>query len=136
MSFCRRLDCQNLLSAMINRQYVSRNFTGSLHGENLSEVRSTTQQSAEMNPLCAKCRGACCEIMILNFSRFMDADDFRWFSLHGRRIGGEIILDMRCSKLTDEGLCEIYPDRPKLCKVIQPGSSECLKVAKIQGRKL
>lgn len=75
---------------------------------------------------CDACRGACCETFILPASDLLDDDVSRWLALHASRRQNLLEFDCRCTKLTAEGRCGIYEDRPSLCRTFAVGGSACL----------
>ncbi len=75
---------------------------------------------------CEQCRGACCETIIIPLSAH-DDDTNRWALLHGRRVGGQVALNCKCSALTEGGRCSIYADRPNMCRTYQEGAPYCLE---------
>lgn len=81
-----------------------------------------------MNPLCEKCKGACCETLML------PVEDFKGVMfLRGRTVGhfkGGVLLSCKCSYLTSEGKCGIYEQRPSLCRTFEVGSGGCLETLK------
>lgn len=81
---------------------------------------------------CAACRGACCETFSLKVSEFahFDNDQLRWLSLHGAWRGGWFEFERACTKLTPEGRCSIYEDRPLVCRLFAPGSKWCLEAVR------
>lgn len=81
---------------------------------------------------CLACGGACCETMVIPLSaiRPPSADAARWLQLHGVMSGRTIEFECRCTKLTPEGRCGIYADRPQGCADFKPGSGECLRTVK------
>lgn len=67
---------------------------------------------------CSKC-GACCKT--LSFQ--IEDPDGRWkeyYEAHGCKVLGEgmimILIPMRCPHLTEGNLCDIYENRPKVCR--------------------
>lgn len=77
---------------------------------------------------CQACRGACCESFFVREVdiRMPGPDSRRWLTLHGtERQGGWIEFECRCTKLTPEGRCGIYADRPLTCVVFEPGGEDC-----------
>ena len=77
-----------------------------------------------MNKACERCRGACCESIILQVNA-PNGDVGRWVDYHGTRTKNGIEFACQCSKLKD-GKCSIYETRPQVCKVFKVGSPECL----------
>ena len=77
---------------------------------------------------CEKCRGACCESLLIPAAPQAGADVLRWLTLHGEAIGeSRIELDCKCRKLGPEGRCAIYADRPEVCRIYEPGSVDCVE---------
>lgn len=75
---------------------------------------------------CAVCGGACCEGPIIREPIYPDADTRRWLQLRVTPHGG-------CAALSASGRCEIYEDRPHVCKVYPVGGPDC--VATIKARR-
>lgn len=73
---------------------------------------------------CLQCRGACCEERITPtvnptfITRFFER---RWIALHDTSDGS-------CRELSDEGRCQIYGDRPLICRAYPAGGPDCLAV--------
>lgn len=81
---------------------------------------------------CQKCRGACCEefnLGILEF-RAMNQDHRRWLELHSELGITSMTFECRCKVLNKDGLCGIYPNRPKICSNYPAGGPDCLAVVK------
>ena len=76
-----------------------------------------------LNKACERCRGACCESIVLPLNA-PNGDIGRWLDFHGTRTSQGLELECRCSKLKD-GKSSIYEDRPQVCKVFRVGSAEC-----------
>jgi Fe-S-cluster containining protein len=73
---------------------------------------------------CATCRGACCEAAVVGSTNFaLRFIERRWLALHDTPHGG-------CRELSAEGRCEIYGDRPFLCRIYPAGGIDCLEVVK------
>jgi hypothetical protein len=85
-----------------------------------------------MHPACQKCRGACCQDIILTPSLFAHptTDFWRWMLLHGELLGGDrfmatgILLKTPCRCLQD-GLCDVYENRPANCALFPVGGPGC-----------
>lgn len=81
---------------------------------------------------CLECRGACCEQLILPLGpnrtvfEFMRARGQVKHS-HGLNI---VILDCRCPKLDEEGLCSIYEQRPVHCRAYKAGGAACIEAVR------
>jgi Fe-S-cluster containining protein len=58
-------------------------------------------------------------------------DAMRWVALHGIQIESahrvDIEFECACTKLTAEGRCSIYDDRPLVCRDFRPGCNDCLE---------
>jgi Fe-S-cluster containining protein len=63
----------------------------------------------------------------------------RWVEVRGELVPHELLegimlpeaglrLDVRCTKLTDDGRCGIYEERPDVCREFAPGNRHCLEV--------
>ena len=85
---------------------------------------------------CKICRGACCEEFSTELAMFPPKpaswDDARyWFTLHATKVeAARFTFECRCTKLTSEGRCSIYEDRPLICELFIPGSIECLETVR------
>ncbi len=81
-----------------------------------------------MNPLCEKCKGACCETWVIHPSQYMFPHATANL-VEGRRVGesadGTLFLNCRCRFLTGEGKCGIYEMRPVLCQTFVPLGEDC-----------
>ena len=84
---------------------------------------------------CQICKGACCEEFALPLRGIHPERDVdRWVLLHAeveRNLGAAMMrFECRCNKLTEEGTCSIYEERPDLCRNYLPGSTACLDTVK------
>jgi Fe-S-cluster containining protein len=82
---------------------------------------------------CEECKGACCEIMEIRFRDLQppSEDVFRWMRLHGLtkvrdNLESGIEFECRCNALKVDGSCEIYEDRPEVCRTMPAGGEDCL----------
>ncbi len=75
--------------------------------------------------LCTKCPGLCCRYIALPIetpTTKKDFDDVRWYLAHeGITVfveEGEWYLNIaaRCKFLRQDNLCDIYEERPKICR--------------------
>jgi|2_EtaG_2_1085320.scaffolds.fasta_scaffold03424_4 Fe-S-cluster containining protein len=84
---------------------------------------------------CAECKGACCEVFELPFRDIQppNEDVFGWLVLHGvSKLNPDpcwstIQFDCKCTKLTEQGSCGIYDERPDVCRRMPVGGSDCLE---------
>ena len=55
-------------------------------------------------------------------------DRLRWLLLHAdmETHPSYARFPLRCTQLTPEGRCGIYPDRPQVCQDFRAGSEDCL----------
>lgn len=69
------------------------------------------------------------EGITLNFSgdRFVVGNNVRTFIME-TRLGRQIIVYSRCTKLDENNRCTIYPDRPATCRVFDESSVEYYNV--------
>ena len=86
----------------------------------LNVLKPPTRES-----LCPKCAGLCCRYVALPIETpktRADFDDIRWYLAHE---GFSIFVDegdwyvnvaARCKYLTDENMCRIYLNRPRICR--------------------
>lgn len=84
---------------------------------------------------CLECRGACCEEFTTDMAMTHGPKYFwperQWLSFHATRVeGAKFTFEVRCQKLTPEGRCEIWEDRPIICEVFAAGSKPCLDVVR------
>jgi Fe-S-cluster containining protein len=86
---------------------------------------------------CTACRGACCEEFIVPAAdvRPPGLDERRWLELHAVATGNiltgrELRFECRCTKLTAEGRCSVYADRPRTCQTYRAGGPDCLEVVR------
>jgi len=77
-----------------------------------------------MNPACEKCRGACCEGLIL--PQTMSSDVNRWLWFHGFVVPGGVMIPAKCCHLRN-GYCAIWEQRPNVCSEYQVGGIDCRK---------
>ncbi len=84
---------------------------------------------------CLECKGACCEWLGVHVPAFAGLGGTVEF-LRARGQVDEVsaaldpvfvVLECRCPKLTDEGLCGIYDTRPMVCVDFEPGCPDCLR---------
>ncbi len=76
---------------------------------------------------CARCRGACCESIVLPVVLDEVPVGIRQaMKLRGsvRDIGG-VRIDSRCRHLSRKGLCAIHEARPDICRRFEVGSPAC-----------
>ena len=50
-----------------------------------------------MNPVCAECRGACCESFVISLPAEPEVDVLRWLGYRGTIRNGALRLDVPCS---------------------------------------
>lgn len=79
---------------------------------------------------CLECRGACCETFELPTRALTNDDASRWFALHGTEVGRSLVFECRCTKLSAEGRCTIYEQRPGVCRKYEAGGPDCLRTVK------
>jgi hypothetical protein len=84
---------------------------------------------------CDVCRGACCESFklppdALGLMGVLAPEDARWLTLHATPFPGYLRFECRCTKLTKEGACGIYADRPRLCRDFRAGGPDCLRTVR------
>ena len=84
-----------------------------------------TKNSIPNDALCARCLGLCCRYITIEIDKprtKREKDDVRWYLLHE---GVTLLITpdrwmvkvpARCSALTEENVCGIYPDRPQACR--------------------
>jgi Fe-S-cluster containining protein len=83
---------------------------------------------------CLECKGACCEQLIVPAPKDRAAMDF--FRARGTAVRGpkrdwvRVILECRCPKLGEDGLCTIYEDRPLICAEYRAGGPACIAAAR------
>jgi Fe-S-cluster containining protein len=84
---------------------------------------------AAVRPDCRTCGGACCEDWAIPIAdlRPPGSDELRWIALHGTvEKTGHIRFEVRCGELAPEGHCQIYEDRPRVCRDYEVGGQRCL----------
>ena len=83
---------------------------------------------------CAECRGACCEEMALReVDVRIHADALRWLRLHSdpaANTRGWLTFEVRCGALSQDGRCNVYEDRPAMCRYYPAGGQDCLDTVK------
>ena len=88
---------------------------------------SPNRQEIPLKLNCRKCRGACCESIILDISAY-DADEQKWFAFHGRLIDSDHVeLETPCIQLQKDGTCGVYDQRPFVCRGYPLGGPGCLR---------
>lgn len=78
-----------------------------------------------MNPVCAECKGACCQSFVVSIPANPDVDVVRWLGLRGEIRNGALRLNVPCRELTDNGTCGIWASRPKPCHDYEVGGVSC-----------
>ncbi len=82
---------------------------------------------------CEHCTGFCCRYLALPLDKPRtprDFDDLRWYLMHERiSIFVEegdwyVQFATTCKNLTVDGLCGIYPTRPKICREYKAGQCD------------
>jgi uncharacterized protein len=75
--------------------------------------------------LCNHCTGRCCRYFSLpidNPTTWNDYDSIRWYLAHGQTLiyvekkQWYLLVMTKCTYLTDQDLCRIYLNRPKVCR--------------------
>ena len=75
--------------------------------------------------LCNHCTGRCCRYFSLpidNPTTWNDFDSIRWYLAHGQTLiyvekkQWYLLVMTKCTYLTDDDLCRIYLNRPKVCR--------------------
>ena len=92
---------------------------------------------------CLECRGACCESFTAEITMYPPNNDAsRWLELHATKVDPpvddsnreyttpKLTFECRCTKLTSEGLCSIWEDRPLVCELYIAGSQQCLNTVR------
>ena len=85
---------------------------------------------------CKVCKGACCESFSMEVEmRPSNKDGQRWLELHAIKVEEQLIInrltfECRCTKLTSEGRCSIWEDRPMICELYIAGGRQCLETVK------
>ena len=84
------------------------------------------------DPSCAICRGACCERFLVP-GRVLPLHrplDLAYFQARGTieegDLGTNLVLESRCPKLTPQGCCSIYEERPDTCRQYPRGGPACM----------
>ena len=71
---------------------------------------------------CKKQCGNCCKEFYLPLGKEKRDDEFNWIEVHEKcsvvyRHGIYFLkLDLKCSNLSDDGKCNIYDNRPNICR--------------------
>lgn len=76
-----------------------------------------------VDPLCAACRGACCEFMVLTMTGSPQGQYWAYLHATGMHHDG-MILEVPCRMLRD-GQCQIYDVRPEACRKMVVGAADC-----------
>jgi uncharacterized protein len=75
--------------------------------------------------LCNHCTGRCCRYFSLpidNPTTWNDFDSIRWYLAHGQTLiyvekkQWYLMVLTKCNYLTDDDMCRIYLNRPKVCR--------------------
>lgn len=79
-----------------------------------------------MNPLCARCGGACCTTF-LQYVGPNKNEAHRWVQIHGGIIHdtGHALFPLRCYYLDASGRCLIYSTRPECCRLYPVDGEQC-----------
>ena len=90
---------------------------------------------ATYQPDCDKCNGLCCRHIALELgkpSTKQDFDNIRWYLMHtdiqvGVDHDGDWLLDVPtvCKHLGKDHRCQIYEERPRICKDYPPIEQTC-----------
>ncbi len=86
-------------------------------------------------PPCHECGGSCCKYVALEIDKPVnktDYDNIRWYLLH-RNVNVFIdherkwFVEFRspCEALSETGACEVYEERPKICREHGNYEGEC-----------
>jgi hypothetical protein len=86
---------------------------------------------------CDDCRGACCEELEVHWWDLLMPWVWSWLRARGLSPLGLVRvgylgrrLAIRCRRLGLDGRCEVYQDRPLVCRAYQEGSPACEEVRK------
>jgi uncharacterized protein len=95
---------------------------------NRSQSKKNRPRRDELAPgecLCDHCTGRCCRYFSLpidNPTTWNDYDSIRWYLAHGQTLiyvekkQWYLLVMTKCTYLTDDDLCRIYLNRPKVCR--------------------
>lgn len=61
-------------------------------------------------------------------------DAQRWLELHAtvENFGPKLTFECRCTKLTSEGRCGIWEDRPMVCELFIAGGKQCVDTVRLR----
>ncbi len=90
---------------------------------------------AEYTPPCDRCSGSCCRYVAIEIGRPRSKGDYdyiRWYLLH-KNVNVFIdherkwFVEFRtpCEEQREDGLCDIYDERPKICRDYGNTDGEC-----------
>jgi Fe-S-cluster containining protein len=86
-----------------------------------------------MNSQCAKCGGKCCQYFCFEIDEPDDVDEFedvRWYlchegvSVHIDEGDWYICIENRCRFLGPDARCDMYDERPLICRKYDPGNCD------------
>jgi Fe-S-cluster containining protein len=91
-------------------------------------------EGVEIHHNCARCMALCCNYVSREIdppTTRRDYDNLRWYLMHP---GVRVYLDdegcwflqlmSRCSNLGEDNLCQVYEERPQICRELQPNECE------------
>lgn len=82
---------------------------------------------------CQLCHGSCCESVVATRDASNEAM-WDWLCYHGEVNGDTVKIPTPCRMFKD-GLCTIYPTRPKMCRDFLVGSPLCLAMVRTRPNK-
>jgi len=94
----------------------------------------TENEVYDSDPACEKCQGACCEAICIDTLPLALSSDFQRFlefrtTPQIREVDGKQklmrLFEVPCRMLIN-GKCNVYNQRPMLCKVFKPGGVDCI----------
>jgi uncharacterized protein len=99
-------------------------------------VKTTKIRREDLPPggcLCDYCTGKCCRYLSLPIetpTTWDDYDTVRWYLAHGQTLvyvekeTWYLVVMTRCKYLTNDDRCQIYLNRPKICREYRAGECE------------
>jgi Fe-S-cluster containining protein len=80
---------------------------------------------SDMHPACARCRGACCEQLVIPLPLAARPDEIKWLGMRGEIRNMHLRVNAPCVNLSASGKCEIHDDRPHPCRIYPVGGEAC-----------
>jgi len=99
----------------------------------VGRTKTKGRRAESVEDLCARCDGKCCRYFALPISEpdsWEEFDDIRWYLAHQKTAvfvdegTWYLLVENRCQYLNRQNRCDIYPDRPAICRRYGRGDCE------------